>query len=82
MEQHTTPRPASSSPTWENLEAWAREQIQQVVQAMLEAEIADLLGPSWYWRTSSKSAILKSRRSTVGRHSVGGKRLLMPISAG
>ncbi|HXH05993.1 MAG TPA: transposase [Vicinamibacterales bacterium] len=50
MQQHTTSRPPSSGLTWENLEAWIRERIQQVVKAMLEAEIADLLGRARHQR--------------------------------
>jgi transposase-like protein len=56
MQQHTTPRPASSSPTWEHLEAWIRERIQQVVQAMLEAKIADLLGRARHQRRQAVDA--------------------------
>jgi len=44
MQQHTTPRPASSSPTWENLETWVREQSSRSCRPMLKAEIADLVG--------------------------------------
>jgi putative transposase len=73
MEQYTTPRPASSSPTWENLEAWAREQIQHVVQAMLEAEVADLLGRARHQRRQAVDAAPgyrngygKPRRLTMG----------------
>lgn len=73
MQQHTTPRPASSSPTWENLEAWARAQIQQVVQAMLAAEIADLLGRARHQRRQAVDAAPgyrngygKPRRLTLG----------------
>lgn len=73
MQQHTTPRPASSSLTWENLEAWARAQIQHVVQALLEAEIADLLGRARHQRRQAVDAAPgyrngygKPRRLTLG----------------
>jgi transposase-like protein len=56
MQQHTTSRPASSSPAWEELEAWVRAQIQQLVQALLEAEIAELLGRARHQRREAVDA--------------------------
>jgi transposase-like protein len=44
MEQKTTTLPSSSSPIWDRLEAFVREQIQRFIQALLEEEITALLG--------------------------------------
>ncbi len=44
MEQGSAVLASASRPTWETLETFAREQIQAFVQALLEEEIADLLG--------------------------------------
>ena len=44
MEQQTTSQASASSPIWERLEAFVREQIQRVIQAVLEEEITELLG--------------------------------------
>jgi hypothetical protein len=49
----TTPEPKTSS-TWERLEDFVRERVQQFVQALLEEEVTELLG-----RTKS------ARRETV-----------------
>ncbi len=39
----TTPSPQESS-TWERLEDFVREQVQQFIQALLEEEVTELLG--------------------------------------
>ncbi len=44
MEQKTTSHVSSSSPIWERLEAFIREQVQRLIQALLEEEITALLG--------------------------------------
>jgi putative transposase len=44
MEQQTTRQPSSSSPIWERLEAFVREQVQRFIQALLEEEITELVG--------------------------------------
>jgi putative transposase len=44
MEQQTTSHASSSSPIWESLEAFVREQVQRLIQALLEEEITELLG--------------------------------------
>jgi putative transposase len=44
MEQKTTTPTSSSSQMWERLEAFVREQIQRVIQALLEEEVTALLG--------------------------------------
>jgi putative transposase len=44
MEHQTTSHASSSSPIWECLEAFVREQVQRFIQALLEEEITALLG--------------------------------------
>jgi putative transposase len=44
MEQKTTTPTSSSSQMWERLEAFVREQIHRVIQALLEEEVTALLG--------------------------------------
>jgi putative transposase len=44
MMQKTTLQTPSSSPIWERLEAFVREQVQRLLQALLEEEITVLLG--------------------------------------
>jgi transposase-like protein len=44
MDQQTTSHASSSSPIWEHLEAFVREQVQRFIQTLLEEEITTLLG--------------------------------------
>jgi putative transposase len=44
MEQQTTSPASPSSPSWEHLEAFVREQVQRLIRALLAEEIAELLG--------------------------------------
>jgi putative transposase len=44
MEQKTTTQSSSSSPMWERLEEFVREQVQRFIQALLEEEVSALLG--------------------------------------
>lgn len=44
MSDQSTPRTPESTPYWERLEAWAREQIQGFLQALLEEEVTVFLG--------------------------------------
>lgn len=44
MEKHTTQCPVASSPTWEDLETCLRGQMREWLQALLEAEVDELLG--------------------------------------
>jgi putative transposase len=44
MDQQTTSHASSSSPIWEHLEAFVREQVQRFIQTLLEEEITALLG--------------------------------------
>ena len=43
MQKATAPEPKTSR-TWEHLEDFVREQVQQFIQALLEEEVTDLLG--------------------------------------
>lgn len=56
MEQKTTPPPSSSSQMWEQLEVFVREQVQRFIQALLEAEITELLGRAKSARRTSVDA--------------------------
>jgi hypothetical protein len=44
MHQQSTATPASSSVTWDSLEAWVRERIQGFIQDLVEEEVTELLG--------------------------------------
>jgi transposase-like protein len=44
MPEHTTTPVASSSPTWESLEAWVREKTQEFIQNVLVEEVTEFLG--------------------------------------
>ncbi|MGH7752125.1 MAG: IS256 family transposase, partial [Gemmatimonadales bacterium] len=44
MRKHSTPAESVPTPQWETLEAWTRGKIQECVQALLEAEVTELLG--------------------------------------
>jgi transposase-like protein len=44
MSKHTQGARELSTPEWETLEVWARKQIQECVQAVLEEEVTELLG--------------------------------------
>jgi putative transposase len=44
MTQQSIAQPSSSSPLWERLESFVREQVQRLIQALLEEEITALLG--------------------------------------
>ena len=44
MEQQTTSHASSSSPIWERWEAFVREQVQRLLQALVEEELTVLLG--------------------------------------
>ena len=46
MEKYSTPATPASRPTWETLEAFARQGIQQLLQRLLEEEVTELLGRS------------------------------------
>ena len=44
MNKRTPVEPRSSSLTWESLEEFTRQKVQQFIQALLEAEVTELLG--------------------------------------
>jgi putative transposase len=50
VRKKTTESVVASSPTWETLEAFARQSMQQFLQRMLEEEVDGLLGRGRYER--------------------------------
>lgn len=50
MRKQSTESVGSSSPTWETLEAFARQSVQQLLQRLLEEEVDGLLGRGRYER--------------------------------
>ena len=50
MKKKSTERAGTLSPTWETLEAFARQGMQQFLQRMLEAEVDELLARARYER--------------------------------
>lgn len=56
MKEKSTEEVAPSSPTWETLEAFARQSIQQLPQRMLEEEVDGLLGRHRYERRDAVDA--------------------------
>jgi putative transposase len=44
MKHDNTPQPAASMPSWETLESFARQGVQQLLQRVLEEEVEQLLG--------------------------------------
>jgi putative transposase len=61
VDQKTTPQSSSSSPMWERLEVFVREQVQRFIQALLEEEVTALLGRSQSARRASVDAPLGLR---------------------
>lgn len=57
MRKKNTERVAASSPTWETLEAFARQSMQQLLQRMLEEEVDGLLGRGRYERRGAVDAV-------------------------
>lgn len=53
MKHDNTPQPAASTPSWETLESFARQSVQQLLQQVLEAEVGQLLGRQRSQRRSS-----------------------------
>jgi len=56
VEKKSIERAGASSPTWETLEAFARQGIQQLLQRMLEEEVEGLLGRTRYERRAAVDA--------------------------
>jgi len=75
MGKRSTERAQSSSPEWESLEEWTRAQVQELIQAMLEEEITDLLG-------RAKSERRRPVDAPVGYRNGYGKPRKLTMSAG
>ena len=56
MKKKNTETVAASSPTWETLEAYARQSMQQLLQRMLEEEVDGVLGRGRYKRREAIDA--------------------------
>jgi transposase-like protein len=56
MKEQSTEMAGTSSPTWETLEAFARQSMQQFLQGMLEAEVDELLARGRYERREAVDA--------------------------
>src|SRR5262245_25636811 len=61
MREKNTERGMPSSPTWEMLEAFARESMRQFLQRMLEAEVDEVLARGRYERRAAVDAPMGSR---------------------
>jgi putative transposase len=57
VRKKSTESVAASSPTWETLEAFARQSMQQLLQRMLEEEVAGVLGRGRYERREPVDAV-------------------------
>jgi putative transposase len=57
VREKSTESVATSSPTWETLEAFARQSMQQFLQRMLEEEVDGLLGRGRYERRAAVDAV-------------------------
>jgi putative transposase len=53
MKEKTIERVGASSPTWETLEAFARQSVQQFLQRMLEVEVDEMLARARYERRAA-----------------------------
>lgn len=67
MKEKSTERVAASSPTWETLEAFARQSMQQLLQRMLEEEVDGVLGRARYERRGSVDAVVSYRNGYGSR---------------
>ena len=61
MSKKSTVGDRKSSPCWEGLEAWIREQIQRCFQDVLEEEVTEFLGRSRYERRETVEGVAGSR---------------------
>jgi len=57
MKEKSTAGVAASSPTWETLEVFARQSMQQLLQRMLEEEVDGVLGRARYERRGPVDAV-------------------------
>ena len=71
MGKKSTESVAASSPTWETLEVFARQSMQQFLQRMLEEEVDGVLGRARYERRNGVDAVLPLATDEV-RVDVGG----------
>jgi transposase-like protein len=81
MEERNTGTASGSRPEWRALDVWARGQIQDLLQNLLEAEVTDLLGrvkserlPAVDAPTGYRNGHGKPRRLTLGCGTVAVKR--------
>jgi putative transposase len=72
--KRTTPEPKASS-TWEQLEEFVREHVQQFIQALLEKEVTELLG-------RTKSARREAVDATPGYRNGYGKPRHLTLTSG
>jgi len=77
VKEKTTESVAASSPTWETLEAFARQSMQQLLQRMLEEEVDGLLARGRYERRAVVDAAVgyrngfgKPRRLTLSNGTI------------
>jgi transposase-like protein len=56
MKEKSTERGAESRPTWESLEALARQGVQRLLQQLLEDEVEEVLGRRRYERRNGVDA--------------------------
>jgi len=66
VREKTTESVAASSPTWETLETFARQSMQQLLQRMLEAEVDAVLARARYERRAAVDAPM-GYRNGVGK---------------
>lgn len=75
MREKSTETVGTSSPTWETLEAFARQSMQQLLQRLLEEEVGGLLGRGRYARREAVDP-------TVGYRNGFGKPRRVSLSSG
>ena len=56
MKEQSTETGAESRPTWESLEAFARQGVQRLLQQVLEEEVESVLGRGRYERREAVDA--------------------------
>ncbi len=61
MKEKSTEREWESSPTWEDLEAFARQGVQRLLQQVLEEEVDNVLGRGRYERRAAVDAAIGYR---------------------
>ena len=61
MKEKSIERAGASSPTWETLETFARQSMQQFLQRMLEAEVDEVLARARYDRRAAVDAAVGYR---------------------